>query len=83
MNNEIPKDLINIILNYASVKYEENNFCNICDKCLENEDIIIYYNKYNTLIQYCDYCNSEKIRKALMLTKFSGWNTKEVIKNIP
>ena len=33
--------------------------------------------------EYCDYCNSEKIRKALMLTKFSGWSTKEVIKNIP
>ena len=33
--------------------------------------------------KYCDYCNSEKIRKALLLTKFSGWNTKELIKNIP
>jgi len=33
--------------------------------------------------EYCDYCNSEKIQKALLLTKFSGWNTKELIKNIP
>ena len=33
--------------------------------------------------EYCDYCNSEKIQKALLLTKFSGWNTKELLKNIP
>lgn len=32
---------------------------------------------------YCDFCNSEKIQKAIMLTKFSGWNTKELLKYIP
>ena len=33
--------------------------------------------------EYCNHCNSEKIQKALLLTKFSGWNTKELLKNIP
>ena len=33
--------------------------------------------------KYCDFCNSAEIQKVLELCKFSGWNTKELLKSIP
>ena len=33
--------------------------------------------------KYCDFCNSDEIQEVLELSKFSGWNTKELLKNIP
>jgi len=47
---------------------------------------MIYTTGFNDIEEaqdYCDYCNSPKIQKAITLTKFSGWNTKELIKHIP
>ncbi len=41
------------------------------------------FDNMNDALDYCTYCNSEDIQKAIQLTKFSGWNTKELIKNIP
>tara|TARA_B100001564_G_C20663411_1_gene682609 strand:- start:466 stop:3516 length:3051 start_codon:yes stop_codon:yes gene_type:complete len=80
-NKDIP---LNHTIRVAVTKSGKAEFKVIQNKGLSES--MIFTDGFETIEdaqKYCDFCNSDEIQEVLELSKFSGWNTKELLKNIP
>lgn len=80
-NKDIP---LNNTIRVAVTKSGKAEFKVVYNKGLSES--MVFTDGFETIEEaqkYCDFCNSAEIQKVLELCKFSGWNTKELLKSIP